>query len=407
MRLSFLRVIIMNITERFLKYVSFPTASDEFSETVPSTPKQRVLGEYLTEELKSIGVTDAVMDEYGYVYGSIKGNIDGAVGFVAHMDTSPDAPDSPVKAAVVEYNGGDIALSDEVSITVKEFPFIENYKGQRLIVTDGKTLLGADDKAGVAEIMSMCEYFINNPEAPHKTIAVCFTPDEELGRGADHFNYGLFAAKEAYTVDGGTLGEIEYENFNAASARVDIKGVIIHPGSAKNKMKNAALYVQEFMSMMPQNEIPAATQGYEGFYHIHDIKANETEGEIRMLIRDHDREKFESKKQFLVNLVNYLNSVHGEDTFKVEIKDSYYNMKEKIEPFMYLIENAKNAFSEAGVTPVTVPIRGGTDGARFSYEGLPCPNLSTGGENFHSVREFISVESLEKMTEVLIRLAEK
>ena len=407
MRLSFLRVIIMNITERFLKYVSFPTASDEFSETVPSTSKQRVLGEYLTEELKSIGVTDAVMDEYGYVYGSIKGNIDGAVGFVAHMDTSPDAPDSPVKASVVEYNGGDIALSDEVSITVKEFPFIENYKGQRLIVTDGKTLLGADDKAGVAEIMSMCEYFINNPEAPHKTIAVCFTPDEEIGRGADHFNYGLFAAKEAYTVDGGTLGEIEYENFNAASARVDIKGVIIHPGSAKNKMKNAALYVQEFMSMMPQNEIPAATEGYEGFYHIHDIKANETEGEIRMIIRDHDREKFESKKQFLVNLVSYLNSVHGEDTFKVEIKDSYYNMKEKIEPFMYLIENAKNAFSEAGVTPVTVPIRGGTDGARLSYEGLPCPNLSTGGENFHSVREFISVESLEKMTEVLIRLAEK
>ena len=407
MRLSFLRVIIMNITERFLKYVSFPTASDEFSETVPSTPKQRVLGEYLTEELKSIGVTDAVMDEYGYVYGSIKGNIDGAVGFVAHMDTSPDAPDSPVKASVVEYNGGDIALSDEVSITVKEFPFIENYKGQRLIVTDGKTLLGADDKAGVAEIMSMCEYFINNPEAPHKTIAVCFTPDEEIGRGADHFNYGLFAAKEAYTVDGGTLGAIEYENFNAASARVDIKGVIIHPGSAKNKMKNAALYVQEFMSMMPQNEIPAATECYEGFYHIHDIKANETEGEIRMIIRDHDREKFESKKQFLVNLVSYLNSVHGEDTFKVEIKDSYYNMKEKIEPFMYLIENAKNAFSEAGVTPVTVPIRGGTDGARLSYEGLPCPNLSTGGENFHSVREFISVESLEKMTEVLIRLAEK
>ncbi|MBQ9945220.1 MAG: peptidase T [Clostridia bacterium] len=397
----------MNITERFLKYVSFPTASDEFSETVPSTSKQRVLGEYLTEELKSIGVTDAVMDEYGYVYGSIKGNIDGAVGFVAHMDTSPDAPDSPVKASVVEYNGGDIALSDEVSITVKEFPFIENYKGQRLIVTDGKTLLGADDKAGVAEIMSMCEYFINNPEAPHKTIAVCFTPDEEIGRGADHFNYGLFAAKEAYTVDGGTLGEIEYENFNAASARVDINGVIIHPGSAKNKMKNAALYVQEFMSMMPQNEIPAATEGYEGFYHIHDIKANETEGEIRMIIRDHDREKFESKKQFLVNLVSYLNSVHGEDTFKVEIKDSYYNMKEKIEPFMYLIENAKNAFSEAGVTPVTVPIRGGTDGARLSYEGLPCPNLSTGGENFHSVREFISVESLEKMTEVLIRLAEK
>ncbi|MBQ6898259.1 MAG: peptidase T [Clostridia bacterium] len=395
----------MTVTERFLKYVSFPTSSDEFSDTVPSTAKQRVLGEYIAEELKEMGMADVVLDENGYVYARLQGNVDGAIGFVAHMDTSPDAPDAPINARITEYAGGDIELSDGISMTIKEYPFIEGYKGQRLIVTDGKTLLGADDKAGVAEIVSMCEYFINNPDKPHKTIAICFTPDEEIGRGADLFDYSRFAAKEAYTVDGGALGEIEYENFNAASARVTVKGVIIHPGSAKNKMKNAVLYVNEFISMMPKSEIPAATEGYEGFYHIHDIKADETSGEIRMIIRDHDKEKFESKKAFLVRLVSYLNSVHGDGTFELEIKDSYYNMKEKILPFMYLIENAEKAFLCEGVTPRAVPIRGGTDGARLSYEGLPCPNLSTGGENFHSVREFISVESLEKMTRVLITLA--
>lgn len=395
----------MNVTDRFLKYVSFPTASDEFSETVPSTEKQGVLGKYIAQELISMGMENVILDEKGYVYASLKGNIPGEIGFVAHMDTSPDAPDSPIKPAIISYDGGDIILSDSVKITVKDYPFIEKYKGQKLIVTDGSTLLGADDKAGVAEIVSMCEYFINNPDAPHKSLAICFTPDEEIGRGADFFDYERFSAKQGYTVDGGALGEIEYENFNAASCEVKIKGVIIHPGSAKNKMKNAALYLAEFMSMMPQNEIPACTEGYEGFYHIHDIKADETEGTIRMIIRDHDREKFENKKNFIINLVSYLNSVHGEGTFSAEIKDSYYNMKEKIEPFMYLIENAERAFSENGVTSVTVPIRGGTDGARLSYEGLPCPNLSTGGENFHSVREFISCESLSKMTDVLITLA--
>lgn len=397
----------MNVTERFLKYVSFPTSSDEFSESVPSTVKQRVLGEYIAGELENIGMEDVVIDDKGYVYAKLTGNMPGAIGFVAHMDTSPDAPDSVINPRIIDYAGGDIALSDEVSITVKEYPFIEKYKGQQLIVTDGRTLLGADDKAGVAEIVSMCSYFIENPHIPHKTIAVCFTPDEEIGRGADFFDYGRFAAKEAYTVDGGALGEIEYENFNAASAAVTVNGVIIHPGSAKNKMKNAVLYVSEFLSMMPANEIPACTEGYEGFYHIHDIKADETHGEIRMIIRDHDKEKFLAKKDFLLKLVDYLNSVHGENTFRVEIKDSYYNMKEKIEPFMYLVDNAKEAFEENGITPVCVPIRGGTDGARLSYEGLPCPNLSTGGENFHSVREFISVESLESMVKVLITLAGK
>lgn len=396
---------LMTVTERFLKYVSFPTSSDEFSKTVPSTEKQKVLGEYIANELREMGMQDVILDDKGYVYARLQGNTDGAIGFVAHMDTSPDAPDAPVNARIIEYTDGDIKLSDDIFITVKEYPFIEKYKGQHLIVTDGKTLLGADDKAGIAEIISMCEFFINNPDAPHKTIAICFTPDEEIGRGADHFDFSRFAAKEAYTVDGGALGEIEYENFNAASARISVKGVIIHPGSAKNKMKNAALYVAEFMSMMPKNEIPAATEGYEGFYHIHDIKADETDGEIRMIIRDHDREKFENKKKFLINLVNYLNSVHGDDTFSIEIKDSYYNMKEKIEPFMYLIENAKKAFIEAGASPLCVPIRGGTDGARLSYEGLPCPNLSTGGENFHSIREFVPVESLEKMVKALIILA--
>lgn len=397
----------MNVTERFLKYVSFPTASDEFSETVPSTNKQRALGQFIADEMTKMGMEDVILDEKGYVYGKITGNIPGAIGFIAHMDTSPDAPDSPVKPRILEYTGGDLVLSENVVTAVKEYPFIEKYKGQHLIVTDGETLLGADDKAGVAEIISMCEYFINNPDSPHKTVAVCFTPDEEIGRGADHFDYSRFAAKEAYTVDGGALGEIEYENFNAASAEITVKGVIIHPGSAKNKMKNAALFVAEFMNMMPKNEIPACTEGYEGFYHIHDIKADETSGEIRMIIRDHDKEKFENKKKFLENLVSYLNGVHGEGTFTLNIRDSYYNMKEKILPFMYLIDNAREAFLEAGVTPTAVPIRGGTDGARLSYEGLPCPNLSTGGENFHSVREFISVESLEKMTETLIILAGK
>jgi len=395
----------MNVSERFLKYVSFPTASDEFSDTVPSTAKQKKLGEYIAEELKAMGMENVILDNKGYVYAELKGNIPGAIGFIAHMDTSPDAPDEPVNTRTIEYNGGDIILSEGIITSVKDYPFIEKYKGQHLIVTDGKTLLGADDKAGVAEIVSACEYFINNPDTPHKTLAICFTPDEEIGRGADHFDYERFAAKEAYTVDGGTIGEIEYENFNAASAEVKINGVIIHPGSAKNKMKNAALYVAQFMSMMPQNEIPACTEGYEGFYHIHDIKADETQGSIRMIIRDHDREKFESKKSFLNNLVSYLNSVHVEGTFSLEIKDSYYNMKEKIKPFMYLIENAKAAFIKTGITPECVPIRGGTDGARLSYEGLPCPNLSTGGENFHSVREFISVESLEKMVQVLIVLS--
>ncbi|MBE6791362.1 MAG: peptidase T [Ruminococcaceae bacterium] len=397
----------MNVTERFLKYVSFPTASDEFSETVPSTDKQRALGQFIADEMTKMGMEDVILDEKGYVYGKITGNIPGAIGFIAHMDTSPDAPDSPVKPKILEYTGEDLVLSENVVTAVREYPFIEKYKGQHLIVTDGETLLGADDKAGVAEIISMCEYFINNPDSPHKTVAVCFTPDEEIGRGADHFDYSRFAAKEAYTVDGGALGEIEYENFNAASAEITVKGVIIHPGSAKNKMKNAALFVAEFMNMMPKNEIPACTEGYEGFYHIHDIKADETSGVIRMIIRDHDKEKFENKKKFLENLVSYLNGVHGEGTFTLNIRDSYYNMKEKILPFMYLIDNAREAFAEAGVTPTAVPIRGGTDGARLSYEGLPCPNLSTGGENFHSVREFIAVESLEKMTETLIILAGK
>lgn len=395
----------MKVYERFLKYVSFPTASDEFSESVPSTEKQKTLGKFIADELTSLGMEDVLLDEKGYVYAKLTGNIDGAIGFIAHLDTSPDAPDHPINARIIVYNGGDIVLSDDVVTTVKEYPFIEKYKGESLIVTDGKTLLGADDKAGVAEIVSMCEYFINNPDAPHKTIAVCFTPDEEIGRGADHFDYERFAAKEAYTVDGGALGEIEYENFNAASAVVNVNGIIIHPGSAKNKMKNAALLVAEFMSMMPKNEIPACTEGYEGFYHIHDIKSDETHGEIRMIIRDHDKEKFEKKKEFLRNLVEYLNTVHGKDTFTLETKDSYYNMKEQILPFMYLIDNAKKAFLSVGVTPECVPIRGGTDGARLSYEGLPCPNLSTGGENFHSVREFISIRSLEKMTETLISLA--
>ena len=290
---------------------------------------------------------------------------------------------------------------------VSDFPVLSKYEGRELIVTDGSTLLGADDKAGIAEIVGMCEYFITHPEAAHRTVYICFTPDEEIGRGADHFDYDRFGAKVAYTVDGGELGEIEYENFNAAAAVVKVHGVNIHPGSAKNKMKNAALLAAEFINRLPAAETPAHTEGYEGFYHVSDICANETEAVISMIIRDHDREKFEKRKAFVKNLCEYLNGVYGDGTFEAFVSDSYYNMKEKIAPHMELIERAKEAMKQAGAEPLIVPIRGGTDGARLSWEGnVPCPNLSTGGVNFHSVYEFIPADALDTMRDVLVNLAQ-
>ncbi len=398
----------MTVTERFLKYISFGTNSDDNSETCPSTESQLVLGKYLAEELESIGLSDVVLDENGYVYGFIPASPgrenDPAIGFVAHMDTSNAVNGDNIKPQIVSYQGGDIYLNENVSIKTKDFPYLEKYKGCDIITTDGTTLLGADDKAGIAEIFTACEYLIAHPEISHGKIAVAITPDEEIGRGADRFDLKRFACNWAYTVDGGELGEIEYENFNAASAKITVHGVNIHPGSAKNKMKNAALLAAEFINMMPHSETPAHTEGYEGFYHLCDMNGDETLAQLFYIIRDHDMEKFNARKEFVSNLVNYLNSVHGKGTFEADIKDSYYNMREKITPVMHIIDNAVKAMKAADVEPEIVPIRGGTDGARLSFEGLPCPNLSTGGANFHGVHEFIPVQSMEKMVQVLVTL---
>ncbi|MCQ4864835.1 peptidase T [Pseudoflavonifractor phocaeensis] len=401
----------MNVTERFLRYVSFDTQSDEAGTTTPTTEKQKVLGAALAAELSQIGLQNAHMDQYGYVYAALPATpgCEGVpcMGLIAHMDTSPDAPGADVRARIVDYRGGDIVLNEEKNLVMreKEFESLAKYRGQRLIVTDGTTLLGADDKAGVAEIISAVEYLTAHPEIPHGRIAVGITPDEEVGQGSDHFNVEGFGASVAYTVDGGELGELEYENFNAANAGVFIHGVNIHPGSAKNKLKNALLIGVEFAGLLPPAETPAHTEGYEGFYHLHNMRGDETQTELHFLIRDHDREKFEAKKQFLTQAADFLNAKYGKGTVEVVIKDSYYNMKEQIEPHMYLIHRARAAMEKAGVKPLEVPIRGGTDGARLSYMGLPCPNLSTGGVNFHGVHEYIPVESMEKMVEVLIHLA--
>lgn len=395
----------MNITERFLKYVSFYTTSDEDSPTCPSTSRQKLLGEYLAKELKEIGLTDAYMDENGYVYAHLSAN-DGSkdeIGLIAHMDTAPAAKGDNIKPRVITYEGGDIELGNGVTTKVKNFPSLNNYIGQDLIITDGTTLLGADDKAGVAEIVTAAEYLIQHPEIKHKGIALCFTPDEEIGRGTDQFDADAFGAKCGYTVDGGPLGELEYENFNAAAAKITVKGVNIHPGSAKNKMKNAALMAAHFINALPAAETPAHTEGYEGFYHLCDMRGDENEAVLKYIIRDHDMEKFTARKAFMENLTAYLNSVYG-DCFTCEIKDSYYNMKSIIDKHLYLVEDAEEAFRKAGVTPLTIPIRGGTDGAQLSYKGIPCPNLSTGGENFHGVHEFVSVQGMEKMVEVLVNL---
>ena len=399
----------MTVKDRFLKYISFYTTSDEDSETVPSTARQKALGQFIAEELNAMGVA-AEMDEKGYVYGFLppspgRENTD-AIGFIAHLDTAPDAPGDNVRPRAVLYQGGDIPLSETETIRADAFECLAKYVGQELIVTDGTTLLGADDKAGVAEIVTAAAYLKAHPEVSHRGVAICFTPDEEIGRGADYFDKTRFPAPFAYTVDGGALGEIEYENFNAASARIAVKGVNIHPGSAKNKMKNAALLACEFVGRLPAAETPAHTEGYEGFYHVTDISGCEMNAEVRLIVRDHDRKAFEARKAFVENLCAYLNTVYGAGTFTAEIKDSYYNMKEMILPHFHLIEAAQAAMRKAGAEPVTVPIRGGTDGARLSYEGLPCPNLSTGGENFHGVHEFVSVPAMETMVRTLVYLAE-
>lgn len=397
----------MNIKDRFLKYVSFPTTSNEESETVPSTENQRIFAEHLKNELIDIGLKNAESDENGYVYAFLPSNdgTDNAIGFISHMDTSPSVSGKNILPESIVYTGGNIKLKKCGEINTSDYPFLQDFVGQELIVTDGITLLGADDKAGIAEIVTACEYLINHPEIEHKGIAVCITPDEEIGRGADCFDFSKFRAKCAYTVDGGLLGEIEYENFNAASALFTVNGINIHPGDAKNKMKNSVLIALELMNLFPKAETPSHTEKYEGFYHVCGISGDETKTTVNMIIRDHDMNLFEKRKSFAQNAADYINSVYGENTVSVKIKDSYYNMKPKILPHIELIKNAEKAMQNVGVTPKIVPIRGGTDGARLSYEGLPCPNLSTGGANFHSVHEFVSVDSMAKMTEVLIELA--
>ena len=398
----------MKVLERFLDLVSFDTQSSEQSETVPSTPGQKVLGAHLADAMQRMGLTDVSMDKNGYVMGYLpatEGQETAPVlGFISHMDTSPDASGAHIKPRVVEYQGGDVELGNGEKLSLSTFPFLSRYVGQHLVVTDGTTLLGADDKAGVAEILSACEYLLAHPEIPHGKIAVGFTPDEEIGCGADHFDVQKFGADFAYTVDGGELGEIEFENFNAASAKITVRGVNIHPGSAKNKMKNAILMLCEWLHGLPAAETPAHTEGYEGFFHVHDMGGNETEAYASLLIRDHDRTSFEKRKAFLDALTAFENSVWGDGSFTLTVKDSYYNMKEQILPHMELIEHAQAAMRAEGVEPVLVPIRGGTDGSRLSFMGLPCPNLCTGGANFHGVHEFIPVESMEKMVAVLVNL---
>ena len=398
----------MSVIDRFLSYVAFDTTSDETSETVPSTAKQKVLGEFLVKELAALGLENARMDGYGYVYATLPATPDckhlSPLGLIAHMDTSSAVSGTDLMASIVTYKGGDLVLASGSVMSPVTYPSMNHYVGEELIVTDGTTLLGADDKAGVAEIIAACEYLVQHPEISHRAVQVAFTPDEEIGCGADHFDVDGFGAKEAYTVDGGELGEIEYENFNAAGAKLTVHGLNVHPGSAKDIMKNAILMANQFISMLPPAETPAHTSGYEGFYHVCDFAGDETTATISMIVRDHDRTKFEARKAFLVRLCDYLNGVWGEGRFVLEMKDSYYNMREIIEEHMELVTNAEAAMQKAGVEPMTMPIRGGTDGARLSYMGIPCPNLSTGGANFHGVHEYIPVKSMHKMVEVLVNL---
>ena len=399
----------MRAYERFLKYAAYPTMSSEETGTHPSTDKQLVLARELKRELAELGLTNIELDEWGYVYAELPANTDTVcnnIGFIAHMDTSSEASDENIKTQLVSYNGGDILLNEEKNIWLKvsDYPYVEEHKGQTLIVSDGTTLIGADDKAGIAEIMTALELLISSG-APHGKISVAFTPDEEIGEGADNFRVERFGADYAYTVDGGGIGELEYENFNAASCKVDIAGVSIHPGSAKDRMKNAARIAAEFDSRLPKDEIPEKTEGYEGFHHLLSISGATEEAKLVYIIRDHDRAKFEEKKAYFVELGEKMNEEYGEGTVTVTVKDSYFNMREKIEDNLFVVDRAKDAMLSLGIKPIVVPIRGGTDGARLSFMGLPCPNLCTGGANFHSRFEYACVEDMDKITDLLVKIA--
>lgn len=402
----------MNITERFLKYVSFCTTSDEETNMTPSTPGQMEFAKYLAAELKEIGMQEVTLDENGYVMATLPANVEGkpTIGFIAHMDTAPDASGKNVKARIVEnYDGQDIVLNAEKNIVfeVAKYPEILDYKGQDIIVTDGTTLLGADDKAGLAEIVTACEYLIQHPDIQHGKIRVGFTPDEEIGQGADHFDVEKFGCDFAYTMDGGAVGELEYENFNAAGCKVKVHGVNVHPGYGYHKMINSMRIANHFATMLPRWETPEHTQGYEGFYHLIAMNGSVEETTLQYIIRDHDRARFESRKREIEHLARKINQEYGEGTVEVEIRDQYYNMREKVEPVMHIVTLVEEAMKEVGVTPKVQPIRGGTDGARLSFEGLPCPNIFAGGVNFHSRFEYLPIPSMEKAMEVILQIVAK
>ena len=402
----------MTLVERFLKYVSFDTQSSEETRLTPSTPGQMVFAKYLKSELESLGLEEITLDEYGYLFATLPANTEKEVptiGFIAHMDTSPDMSGKDITPRIVEnYNGSDIVLNaeDRVILSPAQFPELLTHKGEDLIVTNGKTLLGADDKAGIAEIVSAVAYLKEHPEIKHGKIRIGFNPDEEIGEGAHKFDVEKFGCEWAYTMDGGEVGELEYENFNAAVAKIVFKGRNVHPGYAKHKMINSIRIANQFISMLPRHETPEHTEGYEGFYHLVGIQGDVEQTTLSYIIRDHDRSRFESRKREMAHLVRKINAEFGEDTAVLELRDQYYNMREKIEPVMHIIDTAFAAMEAVGVKPNVKPIRGGTDGAQLSFKGLPCPNIFAGGLNFHGRFEFVPIQNMEKAMKVIIKIAE-
>ncbi|MDN0021970.1 peptidase T [Leyella lascolaii] len=400
----------MDITERFLNYTRFDTQSSEESDSVPSTSKQLVFAEYLKKELEDEGLSDVEMDEKGYIYATLKSNSKKnipTIGFISHYDTSPDCSGKNVNPRIIRnYDGGDIVLSEGIISSPAKFPELLQHKGEDIIVTDGYTLLGADDKAGIAEIVQAMCWLRDHDEIEHGDIRVGFNPDEEIGMGAHHFDVEKFGCEWAYTMDGGDLGNLEYENFNAASAKIHIKGISVHPGYAKDKMVNANRLAAEFATMLPEDETPETTEAYEGFYHLLGIQANIENATLHYIIRDHDRERFEDRKDFIEDCVRRMNDKYGNGTVTAELKDQYYNMKEKIDPNMHVIDIVLKAMQDCGVPPKVEPIRGGTDGAQLSFKGLPCPNIFAGGVNFHGPYEFVSIQVMEKAMQVIVRICE-
>ena len=401
---------MMDITERFLNYTKFDTQSSEESESVPSTAKQLIFAEYLRKELEQEGLQDVEMDEKGYIYATLPSNVKGEVpviGFISHYDTSPDCSGANIHPQIIRnYDGSDILLSEGIVSSPTKFPELLQHVGEDLIVTDGHTLLGADDKAGIAEIVQAMVWLQQHPEVKHGKIRVAFNPDEEIGMGAHHFNVEKFGCQWAYTMDGGDVGELEFENFNAASAKVTIKGISVHPGYAKDKMVNANALAAEFANMLPADETPETTEGDQGFYHLLGIQSNIEQAKLSYIIRDHDRDRFEDRKRFILRCAEQMNQKYGEGTVSCDVKDQYYNMKEKIDPQMHVIDLVLKAMQESGVAPMVRPIRGGTDGAQLSFKGLPCPNIFAGGINFHGPYEFVSIQSMQKAMQVIIKICE-